>query len=526
MTPQASSRRPASSFLLAGLALALVGVGLFLIGSASADGGPEVSGGNVGVNRRAGDQLDLSAHNSPTLVRDPLNLRRLVVVNRVDAPRFSCALHVSTDGGATWADRPIPFPAGEEQPPRCFAPDAGFAPDGTLHVSFVTLKGLGNVPNAVWVVSAPPGEDGLSTPVQVSGPFAFQVRLVVDDSSPGRLYASWLQAVEPPATLGFSGPGNRVVVARSDDGGATWGQPVEASEEARLRPLAPAPAVDRRGTLYVLYLDLGDDRLDYQAAHEGRGGEPYPGKWSLLLARSSDRGATWQETVVDPSLVPIDRLIAFFPPFPSLAIDPDGRRVYAAFHDGRAGDADVLVWRSSDAGRSFRGTARVNDTKSGDGTSQYMPKVAVAPGGRVDVVYYDRRADPDNRMNEVSLQSSDDGAARFGDRLRLSDKAFDSRVGFGSERDLPDLGSRLALYSEEERAVAAWTDTRAGTVASGKQNIALAVVEFEESSAFAPIARLAGVALIVLGALLTDAGVRRTFRKSSGDRQQTFSKDV
>ena len=35
-------------------------------------------------------------------------------------------------------------------------------------------------------------------------------------------------------------------------------------------------------------------------------------------------------------------------------------------------------------------------------------------------------------MNEVSLQSSFDQGTTFGPRLKISDAAFDSRIGFGS----------------------------------------------------------------------------------------------
>ena len=59
------------------------------------------------------------------------------------------------------------------------------------------------------------------------------------------------------------------------------------------------------------------------------------------------------------------------------------------------------------------GPTRVNDTKRRDGTAQYLPKLAVAPDGRLDVLYYDRRADPENLRNQVSLQSSFDHGESF-----------------------------------------------------------------------------------------------------------------
>jgi len=71
--------------------------------------------------------------------------------------------------------------------------------------------------------------------------------------------------------------------------------------------------------------------------------------------------------------------------------------VYAGFHDGREGSADVWVWASKDRGLTFKAPTKVNATTGQDRTSQYLPRLAVSPSGRLDVVYYDRRADPDKR---------------------------------------------------------------------------------------------------------------------------------
>ncbi len=189
---------------------------------------------------------------------------------------------------------------------------------------------------------------------------------------------------------------------------------------------------------------------------------------------------TWEESVVEDGLVPTERFVVFIPPFPSLAVDAQSGRIYAGFHDGRLGDADVLVWSRAEDETEWKGPTRVNDTRQRDGTEQYLPKLAVSPKGRLDVIYYDRRADPDDVMNEVSLQSSSDEGKSFTKRVPLSDKPFSSKIGFGSERDLPDIGSRLGLLSTDSRAFAVWTDTRAGTVASNKQDLARAVVAVSE----------------------------------------------
>ena len=266
-----------------------------------------------------------------------------MTVNRIDSPAYSCSLNVSFDGGGRWAQTPIPAPAGEE--PKCFAPDAAFSSDGTLYVSYVTLKGRANAPNAVWITSSSDGGKTLGAPQKTPlGTRAFQVRLTADPQTAKRIYLTYVKADE----LGlytFANTGNPIMAVRSDDGGANWTTPARVSAADRQRVVAPTPAIGKNPSeLNVLYLDLGEDVLDYGGGHRGRGGPPYDGDWQLVLARSTDRGATWKESVVDSAIIPTERFIVFTPPSPSLAVDRDSGTLYAAFQDGRDGDADVLLW--------------------------------------------------------------------------------------------------------------------------------------------------------------------------------------
>lgn len=512
---------PARLRLMRGAALAVAGLGALLLAFGHSGPRAHIAGSDAPINAGARTGGDIAANNSPTLVQDPRDHGRLAVVNRIDSPRYSCALHVSSNGGRTWSAVAVPIPPGEEH--KCFAPDATFASDGTLYMSYATLRGAGNVPHAIWLVSSKDGGRTLTKPRRVLGPLSFQVRLASDPARPKRLYLAWLSA-SSVGLYRFSSPGNPIKVIRSDDGGATWRRPVPVNGAARGRVVAPAPVVAPDGALLVLYLDLRGDRLDYEGAHGGFGGPPYQGRFALVLARSDDGGLTWKESVAEPALTPTQRFIAFLPPFPSLAMDRRDGRLYVAYADARLGHSDVYVRTLPPHGGRWSSAVRVNDTPAGDRTSQFLPNVAVAPDGRVDVVYYDRRVDPRDREAEVSLQSSYDHGKSFSRHLFLAGRTFDSHIGAGSERGMTDLGSRLGLVASNDGALAVWPDTRAGTLASDKQDLGFVAVETDHGYWLPRAARtvlaLTGLVLLILALALLAPRSRRSHmsRPNMGDK--------
>lgn len=476
--------------LVIALAAVAGGAGALLMSASAPRAGATRHSAEAPVNVGATDVRDVSANNSPVLVRNPDRPSRVVVVNRVDQPDFSCAIWTASDGGVHWKASDLPVPAGDGEPVKCFAPDAAYGAGGALYVSFVTLAGAGNNPRALWVTRSADDGATFSPAVRVAAGLTFQAHIVADALRP-EVWVTWL-AARDVGTLLFPDTGYPIVASRSSDGGRTWSAPAAVSDPARMRVVAPVPRL-AGGSLYVLYLDLGDDALDYNGGHQGRGGPPYAGRWSLVLARSADGGSTWTESVVAADVVPTERFVVFLPPLPSIAVD--GRRVYVAFEDGRLGDPDVWLWTSTDGGTTFAAPVRVNDTKLRDGRAQYFARIAVAPNGRLDILYYDRRSDPNDVLNEASLQWSDDHGRTFSPRVRLSGRPFDSRIGFGSFRGLADLGSANALLSTDTTATAVWTDTRAGAI-SGKQDLARGLVSFRPNS---PLVQGGKVAALVLG---------------------------
>lgn len=425
----------------------------------------------IGENTLVNAPGIVDAHNSPGVVRSPTDGDNFVIVHRVDRPPFSAQLHTSSDGGASWQLTELPLPAGLDRP---FAPDASFAPDGTLYVSYVNLTGQGNVPDNLWLVSSDDGGRTLSDPVRVAGELAFQARLATGPD--GTVHLTYLQATDV-ALLQLVGRAP-VVAVRSEDGGQSFTEPVPVSDDDRLRVGAASPVIDADGNITVLYQDFKDNVRDFQNLE----GPPWTEPSALVVTRSVDGGRSFSPGVeLESGLIGTKRFLVFLPEFPSLAAGPQGE-LFVAWADGRNGAEDVYLRRSGDGGQTWTDALRVNDNPVDDGTAQYLPALAVARNGRVDVVFFDRRNDPANLRNDAYLATSEDGGGSFRN-IRLSSESFDSRVGPSAGPLLPaDLGTRLGLAATAQSSLAAWTDTRLGTIETERQDIMTSRVDHPDLS--------------------------------------------
>lgn len=445
------------------------------------------------------DRNPVIARNSPVLAVNPTQRTNMVVVDRVDRPDYTAGVHVTNNGGGNWQDVNLKLPAGNKG--KLFAPSAGYDGKGILYVSYVTLSGPGNSPDSYWIARS--GDGGLSfdEPTKIAGAHTFQTSIAVDQKS-GRVFAAWLQS-RPEATmciLCFAQTGIPIVVSRSDDGGRTWSPPAQVSDGGRMRVGAPALAVDRDGNPAVLYLDYGNDRVDWENLPG-----TYDGKFTVVMARSGDQGLRWEPgRVVDADMVPAGRFLVYLPVSPGFAIASNGD-MYAVWADGRSGDSDVLLRRSTDDGKTWSKPVQVNRGTVGDGVPQDMPAVSVAPGGRVDVVYYDRTIDRRGSTADVLLSSSSNSGKSFSKTIRLSDASSNRKVGPPGSPFSPeaDFGTHIAVASLAGGAVAAWTDTRGNSVEGGKQDIFAAQVALDDNSSLS----LAYTLLAGLGVLLGIAGV-------------------
>ena len=451
------------------------------------------------------------AHNTPSVAADPRRAQHLVVANRLDAPQLGCAVWSSDDGATSW--KPVTLTAGLAAV-NCFWPRVAFLDDGTLLVLYTELGGPNILPVNLWLQRYTPGLSPDGPPLRIAPDLAFHARMAV---SGGQVWLAWVQA--GPATadnqLGFAPGNNPVVVARSGDGGRTFSAPQAISEPGR-RVIQPTVLAGPRGEVFVGALDLGDDRLNYEAAHDGQTPPDPKLRWRIVAWVSGDGGATFGPTRVVADDLPVPQLIiADLGPAPGFAIDPADGRVYATWDAGASGDArDVFVASSTDpAGARWTAPTRVGPEKG----SQLLPAVAVGPHGRVDLVFYDRSRDAAHDRLEAAVVATSTDHGRTFRWAAASDVAFDSQVGLGAQDGVPLQGDNLAVIAAPggEGVLAFWADTSHGTPAQNVQDLAVASVDIVPGGRRWPLLAV-GAALVLTAAALFALGLREAEEPEAG----------
>jgi hypothetical protein len=242
----------------------------------------------------------------------------------------------------------------------------------------------------------------------------------------GNLYIGWTRWTLVDSQLLF---------VRSTDHGKTWSKPVEISnvrglprdDNGAIEGFAGAVAPD--STLYAVWTD---------GSH-------------VVFTTSLDGGVTFSHTrnIIDtaPTMFTL-QAVSRANGFAQIAIDPrggmKGARLYVTWSDYRNGDVDVFCSTSADYGKTWSPAVRVNDDPAHDGADQFFQWMAVDPSdGAVYVVFYDRRGDPKNLRQIVTLARSTDGGRTF-QNYAWMDQPFDAQgVFMGDYNGIAALNGRV-----------------------------------------------------------------------------------
>ena len=239
------------------------------------------------------------------------------------------------------------------------------------------------------------------------------------------------------------GPTNSIAFAQSDDGGKTWGDPVEIS----------AP-------FFVLDQILGNDRV-----------HSFP--WMAV-------DKSWGKTRGNIYIV------------------------YAS-NDSRDG-GDIMLLRSTNGGKSFIGPVALN-SRPGEDRPQWFPAVTVDDQtGRVFVHYYDQGIAESGDLSEVPYVFSDDGGKHWSPPLPLTDRPFHAGWGNDtSQPNLGDYNGAVAqdgkyypVFAEASRPPGGFVD--------GQPDLSLTVPDVIVKVLPAPDHRLRAAPLDWQGESFLDSG--------------------
>jgi hypothetical protein len=249
---------------------------------------------------------------------------------------------------------------------------------------------------------------------------------IVSDTSKspfaGNLYVGWTRWMLTDS---------QILLSRSVDDGKTWSKPIEIDAHPGLprddngaaEGFAGVVAPD--GTLYAVWSQ--DD--------------------NIMLTSSRDGGKTFSHARAilhtAPTMFAVNTLERANG-FPQIAIDPSSKRLYVTWSDYRNGDLDIFCSTSTDRGRTWSPAVRVNNDTMHNGAEQFFQWLAVDPtDGAVNVVFYDRRGDPQNRKQIVALARSTDRGHSFAN-YAWTDEPFEaSDVFFGDYTGIAAFGGRV-----------------------------------------------------------------------------------
>jgi len=421
--------------------------------------------------------------NEPAIAIDPSNPLRVLVgakdytlgnASACTASNVWAGVWTSSDGGHDWSHALLPgFPGDAAQNAlsayRCISdPLVAFGPHGDAWYGGLAFSSIGGpLPSPLPPPpDVPGGPDTSAAAVFLAhsgdGGASWDRIVLVDGGEPG---SGGMPATRPSLAIGADGTmvlgwsqaspraevPTQAVVARSTDNGATWSPPVALIAGPPL-VLGDAPA--------MAALPDGSFLAVWRAEQQDFSGA------MMVAARSTDGGQTFGKgepfaSVTSPPS-PLAHAKFRVANFAQLAVDasagPRKGWAYAAWADAGGGDSDVVVAVSRDGGATWGRPASIHGP--GARGDQFLPAVTATGNGDVDVLFYDRRADPQDQLVQAWFADSHDGGATWNESALLQ-VPFDGDLSM-HQSGVPFLGDFIGIASAGRGSLAVWTATPLG----------------------------------------------------------------
>jgi hypothetical protein len=423
----------------------------------------------------------------PAIAVDPTNPARLFAASNTEVGDLGLTAAVSTDGGATWANRDIAdgtdgFAGG------CCDPTAAFDSYGNLF--FAYLAGTDDVPVLL-------STDGGKT-------FTFDMAFGRDldqptiTTGPGSVWLTYAK-------------GNSVYVVGAPVAGlgqvGDWGEPVKlkGSGGGSFGDVAVGPD----GQVAVTYQKDAGGRGPVNV-HVDPDGVAGPAPFGTAV-RATTTGVKQFEFVPAQDERGIDSEAA-------LAYDtsdgPCRGRLYLAYTDAPSKvrpDTDIFLRYSDDDGGSWSAPARVNDDAGTN--SQFLPRLAVDPAdGQFVLSWYDARDDvgdatagvspdgdpiPDDPNDQVTVYAARGQSTPAGLLISANARVAAGYSGAAEAENMIELGDYTGLTIAAGVAHPAWADN--SDAAGGNHDGA--GKEFDVYTAAVPLAALPAADRAFVGGL-------------------------
>jgi len=505
----------------------------------------------VGKNfRLPADNSGFRGKDEIGLAVNPANPQHVVATNS-DYLDESCEATASFDGGTTWSTSfPLqaPTPAiGSPFLPTCRVSNhAGesmfqgvtFGSGMNVYATSITPRATGGVEEGASVLVYKSTDGGVtwgtgviamaggpgSVPITpATGPY-YELPSVLVKPGAGTAGADLVYTVARDATGNGTGatapcPCANIRVARSLNGGVTWGTAVIASTPTNSAVDGASPALASDGTLSLTYR-TGPTNVPATPADRSTG--------EIHFVKSTDQAQTFSAPVVitnvsnlaKSSTSHVTPQFSTASSFPRLAVNgSNGNLLYVVYNqspspNGPSGTylgadhfipPDSAVWfqRSQNGGTTWSTPKLINDNlspiKPGTQIVQTRhPSVSVAPNGRIDIVWEDRRhwyQGPgertclhthifcdDARLGDTYYAFSGNNGDTFSANRRISDDSHNNDTGFDYRFATYWAFGPVSVPMGSDQLLVGWMDSREGSFDSDNQDIYLAKVNHAASA--------------------------------------------
>jgi hypothetical protein len=415
----------------------------------AADGGLAAPPGAAVIELARGEGL----FDEPAIAVDARDPQRLVAAFQSPA-----SASYSRDGGKTWT-----MAMGTAPSDYRVSGDVSVTFDsrGRAFLCYIAFDKLGTenywargaTRNGIFVRRSPDGgknwEEKRATVIaqktEPGIPFEDKPYIVADDNAhsrfAGNLYVGWTEFTLTKSVILFS---------RSVDGGVTWSKPLEISTHEGLPR-------DDTGAVEGFTGAVGADGALYAVWADGS---------EIVFATSRDGGQSFSRSRAILKTAPSYFALSGTSRangFPQIGIDPRSNRLFVSWADYRNGDLDVFVSTSADGGKQWSEATRVNSDPLHNGADQFFQWLAVDPvDGSANLVFYDRRSDPENRKCNFVLARSTDGGRTFSN-YAWTTNAFDPHGDF--------IGDYSGIAAYAGRVYGVWgRNARPDEIAAKSQN--------------------------------------------------------